>query len=130
MIEVTFDPRRKLVRTVMGGLLSTTDVERFSREKQQAVGKMGVNSGEFLLLIETRGSVVQSQDVVAAFQNLLLNSPLRAKRIATVRAGALSTLQTRRIVAVRDDAQVFGTVEEAEAWLFDDKPSRERAIDR
>lgn len=130
MIEVTFDPHRKLVRTVMGGMLTTTDVESFSREKQQAVEKMGLNSGEFLLLIETRGSVVQSQEVVAAFQNLLLNSPLKAKRIATVRAGALSTLQTRRIVAVRDSARVFETVGDAEAWLFDDKPSRECAIDR
>ena len=130
MIEVTFDSRRKLVRSVMGGLLTTTDVERFSREEQQAVEKMGLKSGEFLLLVETRGNVVQSQDVVAAFQNLMLNSPLKAKRIATVRAGALSRLQTRRINSVRDAAQVFETVEDAEAWLFDDKLSPECAIDR
>ena len=119
MIEVTFDPQRKLVRTVMGGLLSTADVERFSREEQRAVETMGLKSGEFLLLVETRGDVVQRKDVVAAFQNLMLNSPLKAKRIATVRAGALTTLQTRRIAAVRDAAQVFETVAEAEAWLFD-----------
>ncbi len=119
MIEVSFDPHRKLVRTVMGGLLTTADVERFSREEQRAVEKMGLKSGEFFLLVETRGDMVQSKDVVAAFQNLMLNSPLKAKRIATVRAGALTTLQTRRIASVRDAAQVFETVEEAEAWLFD-----------
>jgi len=119
MIEVTFDSQKKLVRAVMAGLLTTAEVERFSREKHQAVEAVGLKSGEFCLLVETRGSVVQSQEVVAAFQQLMLHSPLKAKRIATVRAGALTTLQTRRIATVRDDALVFPTVGDAEAWLFD-----------
>ena len=118
MIDVTFDSGKKLVRAVMGGLLTVTDVERFSREEQEAVRAMGLASGEFFLLVETRGNVVQSKEVVAAFQHLMLHSPLKAKRIATVRAGALSTLQTRRIAAVRKSARVFETVEDAQAWLF------------
>lgn len=118
MIDVSSDPARKLVRTVMGGLLTVADVERFSREEQEAVRAMGLASGEFFLLVETRGNEVQSQEVVTAFQRLMLHSALKAKRIATVRAGALSTLQTRRIAAVRQSAQVFETVEDAQAWLF------------
>lgn len=118
MIDVTFDAPRKLVRAVMGGLLTRSEVEAFSHKEQEAVRAMGLASGEFYLLVETRGDVVQSQEVVAAFQNLMLHSPLKAKRIATVRAGALSTLQTRRIATVRESAQVFETVEDAESWLF------------
>jgi hypothetical protein len=118
VIEVTFHSERKLVRAVMGGLLTVADVERFSREEQEGVRAMGLASGEFLLLVETRGSVVQSQAVVAAFQNLMLHSALKAKRIATVRAGALTTLQTRRIASVNSSARVFETSEEAQAWLF------------
>ncbi len=118
MIEVTFDAPRKLVRAVMDGLLTTSEVEDFSRDEQEGVRAMGLGSGEFLLLVEARGNVVQSQEVVAAFQNLMLHSPLKARRIATVRAGALSTMQTRRIGTVRESAQVFATVEDAEAWLF------------
>ena len=118
MIEVTHNAERKLVRAVMGGLLTTADVDRFSREEQEAVRAMGLASGEFFLLVETRGNVVQSKEVVAAFQNLMLHSPLKAKRIATVRAGALSTIQTRRIAAVSPSAQVFETLEGAQAWLF------------
>ena len=118
MIDVTFNSERKLVRAVMGGSLTTGDVERLSQEEQEAVQAMGLLSGEFLLLVETRGNVVQSKEVVAAFQHLMLHSPLKAKRIATVRAGALTTLQTRRIASVRQSAQVFETVAEAQAWLF------------
>lgn len=118
MFRVTFDTRRKLVRAVMAGLLTVDDVERFSIDEQDAVRAMGVGSGDFLLLIEARGNVVQSQKVVDAFQKLMLNSPLKARRIATVRTGALPTLQTRRIATVRDSARVFETVEDAESWLF------------
>lgn len=118
MIEVTFDPRTKLVRAAMAGSLTVEEVQRFSVQEQAAVRAMGLASGQFFLLVEARGSVVQSQEVVEAFQQLMLHSPLKAKRIATVRAGALSTIQTRRIATVRDSAQVFETVEQAEAWLF------------
>lgn len=118
MIEVTFDTQKKLVRAVMAGLLSVEDVESFSRKEQDAVQTMGLSSSEFYLLVETRGDVVQSQDVATAFQNLMLNSPLKAKRIATVRAGALATLQTRRIGTVRSSVEVFNTTKDAEAWLF------------
>ena len=118
MIDVTFDSERKLVRAVMGGLLTIADVERFSREEQEAVRAMGLASGEFFLLVETRGNVVQSKEVVLAFQNLMLHSALKAKRIATVRAGALTTLQTRRIASVTKSAEVFETLKDAEAWLF------------
>jgi hypothetical protein len=118
MIDVTFDKSRALVRAVMSGLLTTWDVELFSREEQEAVHQMGLRSGEFLLLVETQDNVVQSQEVVEAFQQLMLHSPLKARRIATVRTGALPAMQTRRIASVRKHAEVFNTVAEARAWLF------------
>jgi hypothetical protein len=118
MIDVTFNSERKLVRALIGGLLTITDLDRFSLEKQEAVRAMGLASGEFFLLVEARDNVLQSKEVVAAFQHLTLHSPLKAKRIAIVRSGALSTLQSRRIAAVRQSAQVFESSEDAQAWLF------------
>lgn len=115
MIEVTFDRDKRLVRAVLCGLLTLEDVERFSREEQDAVRKMGLGSREFYLLEETRGDTVQSKEVVEAFQRLMLHSPLKAARIATVRSGVLTTLQTRRIVAVREGAAVFESVAEESA---------------
>ena len=119
MIKVTFDSNRKLVRAVMSGLLTKADIQAFSHDEQDAVQQMGLGSGEFFLLVEARGDVVQSQEAVEAFQQLMLHSPLKAKRIATVRVGALPTIQTRRIASVRKNAEVFSTVREAEVWLFE-----------
>jgi hypothetical protein len=118
MIEVTVEPARKLVRARMGGLLTLDEVKRFSAEEQAAVRGMGLGSGEFLLLVETEGNVVQTQDVVQALQDLIQHSPLKAKRIATVRTSALATLQTRRLTTLRNDYEVFDSLADAEAWLF------------
>ncbi len=118
MITVTFDPERKLVRAVMCGLLTVEEVEQFSRDEQDAVRRMGLASGEFLLLIDTLTQQVQTQEVMDAFRALMLDSPLKARRIATVRQGVLNRMQSRRIVQVRSAAEVFDNVTDAEAWLF------------
>lgn len=101
----------------MDGLLNVADVQQFSADEQAAISGMGLASGEFDLLVITMGSVVQTQDVMEAFADLMANSPLKARKIATVREGALTRMQSRRIGAVRSNYEVFGTVEEAEAWL-------------
>lgn len=117
MIKVTTDPARKLVRAVMSEMLTVAQVDAFSRDEIAAVRQMGLASGEFDLLIETRGNLVQTQEVMHAFQRLMLESPLKARRIATVRAGALSRMQSRRVSSVRSSVEVFETLDEAEAWL-------------
>jgi hypothetical protein len=99
-------------------MLTLDDVDLFYRSELEAVRSMGSCSGEFVLLVETKGNVVQSKDVMDAFQRLIAHSPVKAKRIAIVRAGALSSMQTRRIAKAREAVDVFDTVQEAEVWLF------------
>lgn len=118
MIEVWSEPARRMVRARMSGFLTVDEVAAFSRDEQAAVRSMGLSSGEFVLLVETEGNVVQTQAVIEAFRDLIISSPLKARRIATVRTGALPVMQTRRLTAVRDDYDVFDSVEAAEAWLF------------
>jgi hypothetical protein len=117
MIEVFTDPARRLVRARMGGMLSVAEVEAFGREEQDAVRAMGLASGAFDLLIETEGNLVQTQDVMDAFVRLMADSPLKARRIATVRAGVLTRMQSKRVSRLRTGTAVFDTVAEAEAWL-------------
>lgn len=117
MIIVTFEPQHRRVRARMGGMLSIAEVEQFSLDEQAAVRCMGLGSGEFDLLIETDGSVVQAQEITAAFGRLMLESPLKARRIATVRASALTRIQSRRLQKLRSNTEVFETCAEAEAWL-------------
>lgn len=117
-VSVISDRSRQLVRAALSGMLTLDDVESFYRREQQAVQEMGCRSGEFLLLVETSGNFVQSQEVMGAFQRLIAHSPVKAKRVAIVREGALSSMQTRRIAKAREAVEVFDTVEAAEAWLF------------
>lgn len=120
MITVTAEPQHRRVRARMGGMLTVADVEAFSREEQAAARAMGAGSGEFDLLIETVGNHIQTQEVMQAFGALLHNSPLKARRIATVRDGVLTRMQSRRMMKERSGAEVFGSVAEAEAWLAED----------
>ncbi len=122
MITVDVEPSRKLLRTRMSGFLSVQEVEDFSRREQGLVESMGWKSGEFLLLVDTEGAVIQSQEVVAALQGIVLHSRYRAGRIAVVRRDALTRFQTERILGVRDNTAIFGSVEDALEWLLFLKP--------
>ena len=117
-VNVSYDRSRRLIRAVLSGMLNLDDVESFYRREQEAAQAMGCRTGEFFLLVETKGNVVQSKDVMEAFQRLIEHSPVKAKRIAIVRAGALSSMQTRRIAKARSAVEVFDAVEDAETWLF------------
>ena len=118
MFTISSVPALKLVHVHLSGFLALQDVAELSRQEQAHVAAMGCGDDQFLLLIDASGSVIQSQEVVAAFQDIVANSPRKARRIAVVRGNSLTGQQTERILRVRDDAAVFYSLEEAEAWLF------------
>ena len=118
MISITSDPSRSLVIAQMTGFLEPADVRRFSDEKVAAVIALGLGSDEYYLLVNTEGCVIQSQEVVATFMRVMLESPFRSRRLAVVRHDNLTRMQTRRILSVRDEADIFASVAEAEEWLF------------
>jgi hypothetical protein len=78
---------------------------------------MGLDGGEYSILIETEGSVVQTQEVVGLFEAMITHPATNARRIATVRHGVLGRMQSRRLAALRSNSAVFENCEEAEAWL-------------
>lgn len=119
VITVSTEPHRKLVRARMGGLLTVEEVMDFSRREQDAARAMGLGSGEFVLLVDVAEDVVQTQEVMKTFFDLMQNSPLKARRIASVRKGALNRLQSRRLRDVRSNVEVFDDTASAEAWLFE-----------
>lgn len=118
MIRITSDKSRKLVIADMSGFLDPADVQRFGEEKDAAVAAMGLGSGEYHMLVNTEGCVIQSQEVVAAFIRVVLESPFQARRLAVVRHDNLTRMQTRRILNVHGNADLFGSIAEAEEWLF------------
>jgi hypothetical protein len=120
MITIAVEPERKRIRSFMEGMLTVAEVAEFSRDEQAAARRMGWSTGQFDLLIETGGNLVQTQDVMHAFSELMTTSPLKARKIATVRAGALTRMQSRRLIPQRRGFQVFEAVADAEAWLDED----------
>jgi uncharacterized protein (DUF2384 family) len=117
MITVTTEPHRKLIKAQMSGLLTVEEVQAFSVEEQRAAASMRAGSGQFDLLVEAIGTVVQTQEVMATFADLIVQSPLKARKIAVVREGALTSMQVKRVSRLRSNHEVFGTMAEAEAWL-------------
>lgn len=119
VITVSAEPHRKLIRARMGGILTVQEVMDFSRQEQDAVRAMGLGSGEFVLLVDVAEDAVQTQEVMKAFMDLIQNSTFKARRIASVRKGALNRLQSRRLRDVRSNVEVFDDTASAEAWLFE-----------
>lgn len=118
MFSIEIDASRALLNVTMWGFMNVAEVAEFSRQEQEAVSKMGLKSGEFCLLVNTEGAVIQSQEVVSAFMDIIVSSPLKARRIAVVRESSLSRMQTNRILMVRDNSAIFADLADAENWLF------------
>jgi hypothetical protein len=116
MFSIDTDPKRRLIRISVSGMLTTEEVTELYRQEYEAIRAMGCPMGSQLVLVDLRECPLQLQDVVGAFQREM-HSPNKAKRLAMVTGGSLSRMQARRIMQ-RDDAQLFDTMAEAETWLF------------
>ncbi|HEX7874285.1 MAG TPA: hypothetical protein VF475_15340 [Sphingobium sp.] len=118
MYTLRCEADRNLIVAEIHGFLTVEDVTAFSVEEQALVRSMGCASGDYLLMVITEEAVIQSQEVVAKFIDIVSNSPLKARRVAVVRGASLTRMQTQRILSIRNNAAIFVERPEAEAWLF------------
>lgn len=117
MYSITVDTANKLLRVKLSGFLKPDEVKAFGNEVQVTVARLGYRSGEHSMLVDTCECSLQAQDVVAAFQRVISNAPIKSRRIAVVTGSSLSRMQTRRIL-VRDQAAMFDSAADAEHWLL------------
>ena len=118
MFAIEIDPECKLITIRLSGLLTVEEVERLLHQEQSAVVALGYRSGEYLLLVDASGCVIQSQEVIAAFQAAVAATRLSAARVAVVCGPSLTLLQTQRILLVRENTRIDATEVEARAWLM------------
>ena len=118
MFAIEIDPECKLITIRLSGLLTVEEVERLLHQEQSAVVALGYRSGEHLLLVDASGCVIQSQEVIAAFQAAVAATRLSAARVAVVCGPSLTLLQTQRILLVRENTRIDATEVEARAWLM------------
>lgn len=117
MYEITTEPRRKLVRLKLSGMLTAEQVKQLYREEHRAIADMACQIGEHLCIVDLTSCPLQVQEVAEAFKSQI-GSAAKARRLAIYTGNALGRIQARRIARERDDVALFELREEAEAWLF------------
>lgn len=123
-IDVELD--RDLVRIAMAGFFTPEDIAEFFEARRVAHQKLRCPRNWHLTLNDLRGMKIQSQECVTEFRKLLADPAYRSRRLAFVIGPTLARTQLARALSGRD-ARCFGTVVEAEAWLFS-AADEERAV--
>lgn len=111
------DRVRGLVRITMSGLYTLADVEAFLRAREKAHAALGCGPNQHLTLNDLRGMKIQSQEIVAAFRDMLADPEHRSRRLAFVAGPTLARSQLMRALQSRD-ARCFEDIATAEAWLL------------
>ena len=120
---IRVDPQQKLVAITLTGFFDAAGATQLAIDAKAAIDSLAGPRNQHLTLIDVSDCKLQSQDVVAAFQNALGNPLYTSRRLAFVTDSSLSRIQVRRVLN-RDTARWFGNRREAEAWLCDDRPAQ------
>lgn len=115
MYTIKTHPRLKLVELEMSGFFSMEEAVRLYKDEQRAAATLSAQGGYFLL-IDLSALKLQSQDVIARFQDMLNDAPSTASRIALVTGQSVARMQARRL-ADRVRLRLFDQRAEAMTWL-------------
>ena len=115
MYTIKTHPLLKLVELEMSGFFSMEEATRLYEDEQRAVASLSPQ-GHYVLLIDLSALKLQSQDVIARFQDMLNDAPRTASRIALVTGESVARMQARRL-ADRVRLRLFDRRAEAMAWL-------------
>ncbi len=114
------DRPRGLIRIAMSGLFTPASVARFLAARHEAHAALGLARNRHLTLNDVRAMKIQPQQTVAAFHEILADPAYRSRRLAFVVGPTLARSQLMRALAGRH-SRCFGTVAEAEEWLFEEE---------
>jgi hypothetical protein len=111
------DPPHGLVRIVMSGFFTLSDVHQFLEGRREAHAALGCAPNQHLTLNDIRGMTAQPQMIVDAFEKLLAAPEARSRRLAFVVSSALARSQAFRALASRR-ARWFTDPAAAETWIL------------
>lgn len=123
MYNIKTDAKFRLVHVTMSGFLQPGDVEQFSQEEQKAVDSLGLRAEGHIVLVDTTALRLQSQDVVSAFQKLIIAAPCKARKIAILVGDSVSRMQAKRLKGC-NRLNIFSQEHEAKDWLLDKRPEQ------
>lgn len=125
--DVSADLSRSLLSMTLRGFWDKATFDAFAVEFEDALQTLQRAGGCERAIVDGREFAVQSRDILACFENIMrANGPYLAKRTASIIPTELNRMQAKRVTEslTRRD---FTTVNDAEAWLFDDKAPTGRA---
>ncbi len=114
---VRAEPARDLIRIQMAGFFTRDDIQAFYEARAVEHAKLTCGPNQHLTLNDLTQMKVQSQEVVAAFQELLGDPAYRSRKLAFVVDRTLAKSQLMRALNGRD-AKCFEDKDAAEKWLF------------
>jgi hypothetical protein len=124
MHQIKVDTPNAMLEVRITGFWTVDDVAQFGRDMVAATSGFLASGRHFVTLYDYTGAIIQSQDVVAAFQALALATPARSQRAALFTEGGVARMQARRIASVRpEEMRAFEDRAAALAWL-----SQEEAV--
>lgn len=118
---VRAEPSRDLIRITMAGFFAPADIQAFYDARAAEHARLTCGANQHVTLNDLTAMKVQSQDVVAAFQNLLGDPAYRSRRLAFVVDRTLARSQLMRALNGRT-AKCFEDRVAAEKWLFAHDP--------
>ena len=116
--SISVDASRDLMHFTLAGFYTPADVACFQQARDEAHRLLLCAPGQHLTIVDIRDMKIQSQESVAAFQELLADARYHGRRIAMVVSASLARSQIKRAAAERG-AEYFHSVDQAEAWLLD-----------
>ena len=114
--SIQTDVVRNIVRITMTGFFAPEDVAGFLAARAAAHARLTCAPNQHCTVNDVRAMKIQSQDIVAAFQNVLADPAYRSRKLAFVIAPTLARTQLLRAIGSRC-VQTFDTLAEAEGWV-------------
>lgn len=115
--HVEADPTRDLVRIRLSGFFTADDIEAFLEARRLAHAQLRCGPNRHLTINDVTDMKIQSQDIVAAFRDMLSAPEYQSRRLAFVTGPTLARSQLMRTLVNRN-ARCFDDQAAAEAWLF------------
>ena len=114
------DTRRDLVSMELHGFFTPDQMPAFDQARREAYSQLRCAPNQHVTVVDMRGTLIQSQDIVDAFARSIADQETKSRRIAFVVSRSLARLQVKRAAGDRD-AGYFLTLDEAERWLLDER---------
>lgn len=106
-----------ILHATISGFWTLDMIPGYERALAAAIAELGRAPGEYLLCCDVSFAAIQLKEVVSAFQAVMVDPALRARRAAMFSTQVLPRLQSRRVANMHDALGMFDGEAEALTWL-------------